>query len=376
VVKVSGGSTLVTAATSLEVSSKDYNAKVSGKKSYFRIGTRVLDSPLRGLTVISLAMGAQWRTFIKESFDSYASSAVANAALATFMNAVPTGRVVMASVSDEASGINSTLLKSVGGSGTSLQHREGFALIGKKGAAPGTAQEKFGRTCSSGCVRLQNSPTLQSSCTCTPAVATSGANYTAAKNLAACTGECDSDADCATGLKCFQRDNGEPIPGCDVSTAPGGDWDCTSCETPPLPLAPTRLLHLHAQLLHRAQTATTPEPTTARALPAPPALQALSQRRRVHALLAPPALQARTKMPVARPRASSALRASTAPLWQRRAQKMSRVQHARWASHRPPPARLHALIVQQACTSPQAARCRAPRALQARTSPPAARFRA
>jgi len=27
------------------------------------------------------------------------------------------------------------------------------------------------------------------------------------------------------GLKCFQRSNGESIPGCDVSTAPGKDWD-------------------------------------------------------------------------------------------------------------------------------------------------------
>ena len=26
-------------------------------------------------------------------------------------------------------------------------------------------------------------------------------------------------------LKCFQRSNGESIPGCDVSTAPGKDWD-------------------------------------------------------------------------------------------------------------------------------------------------------
>ena len=43
-------------------------------------------------------------------------------------------------------------------------------------------------------------------------------------DLAACTGECDDDDQCAAGLKCFQRNNGETIPGC---TGPGGgkDWD-------------------------------------------------------------------------------------------------------------------------------------------------------
>ena len=35
-----------------------------------------------------------------------------------------------------------------------------------------------------------------------------------AENLQECTGECDSDGQCATGLKCFQRENGEDIPGC------------------------------------------------------------------------------------------------------------------------------------------------------------------
>ena len=56
---------------------------------------------------------------------------------------------------------------------------------------------------------------------CTPhsAIATSlitlsGGNYNRATNLKACTGECDSDAQCLPGLLCFQRENGEPIPGC------------------------------------------------------------------------------------------------------------------------------------------------------------------
>ena len=43
-------------------------------------------------------------------------------------------------------------------------------------------------------------------------------------NLQACTGECDTDAECAPGLRCFNRQDGEAIPGC---TGPGGgpSWD-------------------------------------------------------------------------------------------------------------------------------------------------------
>ena len=32
----------------------------------------------------------------------------------------------------------------------------------------------------------------------------------------ACEGDCDSDADCSTGLKCFTRDRLEGVPGCSV----------------------------------------------------------------------------------------------------------------------------------------------------------------
>jgi hypothetical protein len=52
----------------------------------------------------------------------------------------------------------------------------------------------------------------------------SGPNDGSAKNLAACTGECDDDNQCAAGLKCFQRDNGQKIPGCKGDGA-GIDWD-------------------------------------------------------------------------------------------------------------------------------------------------------
>merc|ERR1711920_879867 len=41
-----------------------------------------------------------------------------------------------------------------------------------------------------------------------------GKNDGKAKNLQRCVGECDADSQCAYGLKCFQRSKGEPIPGC------------------------------------------------------------------------------------------------------------------------------------------------------------------
>jgi len=52
----------------------------------------------------------------------------------------------------------------------------------------------------------------------------SGDNDNTAKNLTACTGECDNDDQCAVGLKCFQRQKGETIPGC-IGTGKGKKWD-------------------------------------------------------------------------------------------------------------------------------------------------------
>ena len=52
----------------------------------------------------------------------------------------------------------------------------------------------------------------------------SGGNYDSATDLHACIGECDADSQCATGLKCFQRSNGEKIPGC-MGSGGGKDWD-------------------------------------------------------------------------------------------------------------------------------------------------------
>ena len=52
----------------------------------------------------------------------------------------------------------------------------------------------------------------------------SGSNDGSATGLQACTGECDNDGQCGSGLRCFQRDNGEKIPGC-KGNGGGPDWD-------------------------------------------------------------------------------------------------------------------------------------------------------
>ena len=55
-----------------------------------------------------------------------------------------------------------------------------------------------------------------------------GPNDSSPSNLERCYGECDNDDHCRFGLECFQRDNGEEIPGCSGSGS-GGDWDyCVS----------------------------------------------------------------------------------------------------------------------------------------------------
>jgi len=62
-------------------------------------------------------------------------------------------------------------------------------------------------------------------------IALSGGNNNNAKNLGACSGECDNNAQCASGLKCFQRSNGETIPGCSGPGA-GKGWDYCYNPTP------------------------------------------------------------------------------------------------------------------------------------------------
>jgi len=47
-----------------------------------------------------------------------------------------------------------------------------------------------------------------------------------ATNLQACSGECDDDDQCAEGLKCFQREGSEAIPGCRSGDESPGDDFC------------------------------------------------------------------------------------------------------------------------------------------------------
>jgi hypothetical protein len=58
----------------------------------------------------------------------------------------------------------------------------------------------------------------------------SGIDDNSAINLQRCEGECDNDAQCADGLKCFQRSNGGSIPGCS-GPGWGPDWDCKDLKT-------------------------------------------------------------------------------------------------------------------------------------------------
>jgi hypothetical protein len=62
-------------------------------------------------------------------------------------------------------------------------------------------------------------------CSAAPPVELQGDNDNSASNLQACIGECDSDAQCASGLSCFQRSNGEAIPGCLDTGGNDADWD-------------------------------------------------------------------------------------------------------------------------------------------------------
>ena len=42
--------------------------------------------------------------------------------------------------------------------------------------------------------------------------------------LGVCEGDCDTDDDCAPGLKCFLRNRGDPVPGCYGDLSRGGDY--------------------------------------------------------------------------------------------------------------------------------------------------------
>ena len=53
-----------------------------------------------------------------------------------------------------------------------------------------------------------------------------------AYELAECQGDCDSDADCQAGLKCFQRTGAEQVPGCYGSGTSGWDYCAADASQP------------------------------------------------------------------------------------------------------------------------------------------------
>ena len=82
-----------------------------------------------------------------------------------------------------------------------------------------------------------------------------------------CQGDCDRDSDCYPGLKCFQRDGNEEVPGCDGTGK--GAWDycydpTTIDSSPPAPAQPV-------SRPPATQIAPTPRPPTRRPpTPSPP----------------------------------------------------------------------------------------------------------
>ena len=62
-----------------------------------------------------------------------------------------------------------------------------------------------------------------------------GSTTASTGSLEACDGECDDTSDCLLGLSCFERENGEPIPGCS-GTGTGKDWDY--CYAPAMAIYP------------------------------------------------------------------------------------------------------------------------------------------
>jgi len=86
----------------------------------------------------------------------------------------------------------------------------------------------YGYTCAAVAERLYTTIEQERNLTTDP-VALSGGNDNFAFNLQACVGECDASSQCAEGLSCFQRSNGETIPGCygdgDTGGGAAADWD-------------------------------------------------------------------------------------------------------------------------------------------------------
>ena len=74
-------------------------------------------------------------------------------------------------------------------------------------------------------------PPTSGSCARNSGATLSGGNDNSATNLQACTIECDADSQCASGLKCFQRNGYTAIPGCTGSGVSGWDYCYSTTKT-------------------------------------------------------------------------------------------------------------------------------------------------
>lgn len=59
---------------------------------------------------------------------------------------------------------------------------------------------------------------------CVETTPLSGTAWTPTNKLGLCQGDCDRDSDCASGLKCFQRNGFTPVPGCAGQGVSGMDY--------------------------------------------------------------------------------------------------------------------------------------------------------
>ena len=88
----------------------------------------------------------------------------------------------------------------------------GAALNAKRGGCSGNQLDQFPETCADPTGKKAGRRCCASGQVQIELQGTTDNN--AATNLQACIGECDSDAQCAAGLTCFQRQYGDQIPGC------------------------------------------------------------------------------------------------------------------------------------------------------------------
>jgi hypothetical protein len=119
-------------------------------------------SPLQTARGVNLVVLNQNSGSVEKSghFDTYADAAQAEA-LVSFVDDIASGRIVLATVHDEGSRFLSenarTALESIGSAKIrDLGYRDMWAIVGKKGAVPGTVDERFAAAQANGAVVLKD----------------------------------------------------------------------------------------------------------------------------------------------------------------------------------------------------------------------------